>query len=395
VIAPAAPVTPYVRFDGVWKSFARGARHDSLRDLLPAALRLLTGRRPMNADVFWALQDLSFEVRPGHALGIVGANGAGKSTVLKLISRIMRPTRGTVDVRGRVGALIEVAAGFHPDLSGRENVFLKGAIMGMTRRDIARRFDDIVSFAGVESFIDASVKHYSSGMTARLGFAVASSFEPDILLIDEALTVGDRAFQRRAYARLEELLQRQLPIVFVSHELERVLQLCDEALLLDHGRVLVRGTPAECIAHYTEGEIPAYGDEAPSPVELSAVTTCDEGVLYSGGELRLRISGCIHDAVAARNAGIGVRLRALPGEDVVFTTDHRRYGLPLPSSGPFELEIVLQLNVGPGVYRAQPVVWGGDALEWTRGRGMLITVERRQHAWGAAYLNPRMRWLQS
>jgi lipopolysaccharide transport system ATP-binding protein len=246
--------TRRVVFDRVWKSFARGERHDSLRDLIPAALKRL-GRRGVAGedDAFWALSDVSFEVHAGEALGIIGRNGAGKSTVLKLLTRILKPSRGACAVIGRSGALIEIAAGFHPDLTGRENTFLQGAIMGMRRAEISARFDEIVSFAGVESFIDTPVKRYSSGMNARLGFSIAAHLSPDVLLIDEILAVGDMAFQEKCQARMRHFLSQGIAIVFVSHHLPAVAQLCNQVLLLEQGRVGKTGTPAEVIAAYCRG----------------------------------------------------------------------------------------------------------------------------------------------
>src|SRR5213082_2142763 len=196
-----------VVFEGIWKKFRRGERHDSLRDLVPALARgLARRRRPLDLaeQEFWAVRDVSFEVGAGEALGIIGPNGAGKSTILKLLTKILRPTRGRVEMRGRVGALIEVAAGFHPDLTGRENVFLQGAVMGMKRAEIQMRFDEIVDFAGVSEFIDTPVKRYSSGMNARLGFSIAAHLMPDVLIIDEVLSVGDMAFQERCFERMLE-----------------------------------------------------------------------------------------------------------------------------------------------------------------------------------------------
>ena len=187
--------TPGIEFHHVWKRFRRGELHDSLRDLLPAMAKRLVGRAQRADELrtgdFWALKDVSFRVEPGQALGIIGPNGAGKSTVLKILTRILRPNRGGCTVRGRIGALIEVAAGFHPDLTGRENVFLQGAIMGMSAADTLRKFDEIVEFSGIADFIDTPVKRYSSGMNARLGFSIAVHLDPDVLIIDEVLAVGD------------------------------------------------------------------------------------------------------------------------------------------------------------------------------------------------------------
>ncbi len=220
-------------FDGVWKKFRRGERHDSLRDLIPGTVKSLFGRKradELQEQEFWAVKDVSFEVKRGEALGIIGPNGAGKSTTLKLLTRILKPTRGSCFVHGRTGALIEVAAGFHPDLTGRENIFLQGAIMGMKRAEIARRFDEIVEFAGVADFIDTPVKRYSSGMNARLGFSIAAHLEPEALIIDEVLSVGDTAFQEKCVARMTEFKRSGVAIAFVSHNLQAVTNLCDQAL---------------------------------------------------------------------------------------------------------------------------------------------------------------------
>ncbi|MBX9856519.1 MAG: ATP-binding cassette domain-containing protein [Gemmatimonadaceae bacterium] len=234
--------------DGVWKKYRRGERFDSLRELIPAAVSRIAGRQTtseLTGTEFWALEDVSFTVPPGRALGIIGRNGAGKSTILKLLSRIIKPTRGTVCVSGRSAALIEVAAGFHPDLTGRENIYLQGAILGLRRKEIDRKIDEIVAFSGVEAFIDTPVKRYSSGMNARLGFSIAAHIDPDVLLIDEVLAVGDLAFQTRCVNRMREFKRNGTAIVFVSHNMQAVADLCDEALLFN-GRVEAHG-PADAV----------------------------------------------------------------------------------------------------------------------------------------------------
>jgi lipopolysaccharide transport system ATP-binding protein len=255
--------TPRVVFDRVWKQFRRGERHDSLRDLIPATVKWLAGRRADDlnaASGFWAVKDVSFEVQQGEALGIIGRNGAGKSTILKLLTRILKPTRGSCAVVGRSGALIEIAAGFHPDLTGRENVFLQGAIMGMRRSEIAARFDEIVSFAEVERFIDTPVKRFSSGMNARLGFSIAAHLNPDVLLIDEVLSVGDIAFQQRCQDRMARFKAEGVAIVFVSHHLPAVARLCGQVLLLERGVPVQLGPPDEVIAAYCRGASAAAAD---------------------------------------------------------------------------------------------------------------------------------------
>ena len=244
-----------VVFDAVWKKFRRGERHDSLRDLIPAATRAVLGRRngsELRELEFWAVKNVSFEVKRGEALGIIGPNGAGKSTVLKLLTRILKPTRGTCFVRGKTGALIEVAAGFHPDLTGRENIYLQGAIMGMKRREIAARLDQIIEFAGVAEFVDTPVKRYSSGMNARLGFSIAAHLSPDALIIDEVLSVGDMSFQEKCISRMKKFKREGVAIVFVSHNLQAIAELCDIALYL-HSHPIAAGRTPQVLERYVEG----------------------------------------------------------------------------------------------------------------------------------------------
>jgi lipopolysaccharide transport system ATP-binding protein len=244
---------PSVVFDHVWKKFYRGERHDSLRDAITAlARRPFTRRRPEQLDdrEFWALRDVSFEVKPGEAIGVIGPNGAGKSTVLKLLSKILKPTLGVARTHGRVGALIEISAGFHPDLTGRENLYLQGAILGMSRAEVTRKLDAIVDFSGIRDFIDTPVKRYSSGMNARLGFAIAAHVDPDVLLIDEVLAVGDFMFQQKCYERLGEFRRSGAAIVFVSHNMQAIVSLCDKALLLRPGRSPILGSVGEVAALY-------------------------------------------------------------------------------------------------------------------------------------------------
>jgi lipopolysaccharide transport system ATP-binding protein len=248
---------PAILFDRVWKKFRRGERHDSLRDVVPATVRRLFNPRPptdLSKEEFWVLKDVSFAVRPGEALGIIGPNGAGKSTALKLLTRILKPTTGACRVRGRVGALIEISAGFHADLTGRENLYLQGAIMGMTRRETAGKLDAIVDFAGISEFMDTPVKRYSSGMNARLGFAIAAHVDPDVLLIDEVLAVGDFNFQQKCYARLADFRRSGAAIAFVSHNMQAIASLCDRALLLRPGRSPILGEVSEVAALYASGE---------------------------------------------------------------------------------------------------------------------------------------------
>ncbi len=223
---------------------------ESLMNLAAAPLRRWRRAAPETREEFWALDDVSFEVPPGEVVGIVGRNGAGKSTLLKILSQVTRPTTGQVSLRGRVGSLLEVGTGFHPELTGRENVFLNGAILGMSRREITGKFDAIVDFAGLEKFLDTPVKRYSSGMYMRLAFSVAAHINPEILLVDEVLAVGDVAFQKKCLGRMDEVARSGRTVLFVSHQMDALLNLCPRSLLLDEGRLLMQGPTRAVIEHY-------------------------------------------------------------------------------------------------------------------------------------------------
>jgi lipopolysaccharide transport system ATP-binding protein len=232
-------------------------RYRTLRDTIANAAKAATHRvgtlshRPWrHDDTIWALSDVSFTVERGTVFGIVGGNGSGKTTILKVLGRITEPTRGRAEICGRVGCVLEVGTGFHPELTGRENVFLSGIILGMKRREIVRKLDEIVAFSGLEQFMDTPVKHYSSGMAVRLGFAVAAHLEPDVLLIDEVLAVGDAQFQRRCVAKMNEAAASGRTILFVSHDLERIRALCQRALWLDGGRIEAVGDVEEVLRAY-------------------------------------------------------------------------------------------------------------------------------------------------
>jgi lipopolysaccharide transport system ATP-binding protein len=199
---------------------------------------------------FWAIRDVSFDVERGESLGIIGHNGAGKSTILKLLSNITTPTKGEIQINGSLSALIEVGSGFHPELTGRENVFLNGSILGMRRREIAKKLDSIVDFAGIKQFLDLPVKRYSSGMYVRLGFSIAAHLEPDILLLDEVLAVGDLAFQSKCLQRIEDLKEAGTTIVFISHDLGAVQRLCKQALLMRQGEIIASGSAFEVVTEY-------------------------------------------------------------------------------------------------------------------------------------------------
>ena len=242
-------MTATVRFDNVSKRFT--LRHERSRSFQEAALAFLHGRDNSREEL-WALKDVSFAVERGKTVGIIGPNGSGKSTVLKLITRILEPTSGQVIVQGRVSALIELGAGFHPDLTGRENVYLNGSLLGFSRKEMKAKFDSIVEFSELEKFIDVPIKHYSSGMHMRLGFAVAIHVDPDVLLIDEILAVGDQAFQNKCLNKIGELKSQGVTIIFVSHDLEAVRSLCDRAIWLEDGVIRMEGPTIEVVAAYLD-----------------------------------------------------------------------------------------------------------------------------------------------
>jgi lipopolysaccharide transport system ATP-binding protein len=248
----------------VSKKFKKGEVYDSLRDLLPVLSKRLLGRgasSPLSKNEFWALRDVSFSIEKGEAFGIIGSNGAGKSTILKLLSGIMKPTEGVINVKGMLSSLIEVGAGFHPDLTGRDNVFLNGTILGMKKEQIKKKFDAIVEFSGLGDFIDTPVKRYSSGMYARLGFAVAAHVDPDILLVDEVLSVGDYAFQNKCMEKMKSVLEDGVTVVFVSHNLRAVAEICDRCILLDRGKIVQDGPAQKIVSFYlNEGQETKRGD---------------------------------------------------------------------------------------------------------------------------------------
>jgi lipopolysaccharide transport system ATP-binding protein len=246
--------TPSLKVEGIGKRYRIGVqRHDTLRDHLASGARALARKNShvrLDDRDFWAIRDVTFSVERGQVVGLIGRNGAGKSTMLKVLSRITRPTEGRVEIFGRVGSLLEVGTGFHPELTGRENIYLNGSILGMGRREINRKFDAIVDFAEIEKFLDTPVKRYSSGMYVRLAFAVAAHFEPEILLVDEVLAVGDAAFQRKCLGKMSEVAQEGRTVIFVSHNMAAVQALCTRGILFRNGQLMLEGTIGEAVTAY-------------------------------------------------------------------------------------------------------------------------------------------------
>jgi len=239
-----------VEVQDLWKSFCiRHNRNDSLKERF---ISLFDGRRRERREIFWALRGVNLKVAQGEMVGIIGPNGSGKSTLLRIIAGILHPTKGSVIVRGSVAPLIEIGVGFHPELTGQENIYLNASLYGLTRKEIDRIYDKVVEFSGLEDFIDVPVKNYSTGMYMRLGFAIAIQLDMDILLVDEVLAVGDEAFQRKCLAKMQELKERGKTILFVSHALDLVSRLCDRAYLLIDGRVAMEGVAEEVTGCYNK-----------------------------------------------------------------------------------------------------------------------------------------------
>lgn len=268
-----------------------GQRYRALRDVIANSFnfaRLLKNRRQENnIRELWALKNISFDVKTGEKVGIIGRNGAGKSTLLKLLSNITEPTEGEIHLRGRVASLLEVGTGFHPELTGKENIFMNGAILGMTKAEIKSKFDEIVAFAEIESFLDTPVKRYSSGMYVRLAFAVAAHLEPEILVIDEVLAVGDAAFQKKCLGKMEDVASEGKTILLVSHNMPSIMNLCQRAILLDRGKMVIDSYSAEVVQHYlatvrSGGAEAFWPDLAQAPgndvVRLHAVRVLQEGI---------------------------------------------------------------------------------------------------------------------
>jgi len=364
----------------LWKRFHRGEYYDSLRDWVPALVGRLVGRRPrpdaLGRSEFWALQGVSFQVCRGEVLGIIGPNGAGKSTLLKILARILKPTRGVIRIRGRLRALIEIAAGFHPDLTGRENIYLNGTILGMRRREIQQRFDEIVEFAGLGPFLDTPVKRYSSGMQARLGFAIAAHLEPEILLVDEVLAVGDAEFQRKCLGKMQSVAGEGRTVLFVSHNMAAVQALCSRAMILRGGQVQFLGPVSEAIAAYLPQSAPEDAQAELSQARQPGMKPVIQRIqwfdaqgrptmhLLAGAEARLRIWYRLDGP--ARNPVFGVRVDSILGEPLFVLHTAIQHGPldALPPEGVLECHVpCLPLIPGGYVLSANCNV-AGSPVDW-------------------------------
>lgn len=366
------PASNAIEIEDVWKRFRKGGAESLLWEAIAARTKRLLGQHVSGDEgTFWALENVSLQVRRGEAVGIIGPNGAGKSTMLKILSRVLRPDRGRVCINGRLSGLIEVGAGFHGDLSGRENIFVNGAILGMTRREIREKFDRIVEFAGIREFLDMPVKRYSSGMYVRLGFSVAAHMEPDVLLVDEVLSVGDVSFKARCMDAMRGFLRRGASILFVSHNLSAIKRFCDRCVLLDHGHVRYEGSPDEAIAEYS-GLINRLEEANPGGLERSniggksslsgeaeirGVRILDQsgqlsGTFTSGDPVSIEIEYEIHPGASLSSLNFAVSVHMF-GAGLFYQFESHRDGLSCsarPGRGTVRVELP-SLSLGEGVYQ--------------------------------------------
>jgi ABC-type polysaccharide/polyol phosphate transport system ATPase subunit len=342
----------------IYKKFRKGEIYNSLRDLLPAMTGKMFRGQELNANdkrEFWALQDISFEVKRGEALGLIGRNGAGKSTALKILSRIMRPTKGHMIVNGRLSALIEVTAGFHPDLTGRENIFLHGTILGMTKREIQSKLDQIIAFSGIEEFIDTPVKRYSSGMYARLGFSVAAHVDPEVLVVDEVLSVGDNLFQQRCMERIHSIIKAGTTVLFVSHNLKSVTEICERTMLLERGKVVIIDNTDAVIRKYLSADATSKTPEENKSVYISRVNVRDragEQSTFESGQ-----TAWVDVEVTARKAldklAVAIWFADERQYEIFHTSTERLGSAPfsLQPGGTYRCTFELSLNIAHGTFR--------------------------------------------
>jgi lipopolysaccharide transport system ATP-binding protein len=400
-------MTPTIIFDRVGKKFGRGYASDSLRDAITQPFRRLfgwngkSGQMPQSGAAqrrkeFWALREASFEVKSGEALGIIGANGSGKSTTLKLLSRILRPDVGSVAVRGRVGALIELGAGFHPDLTGRENVFLNAAVLGMSKKEITRRYDEIVDFAELHDFMDTPVKWFSSGMFARLGFSVAAHMNPQIMIVDEVLSVGDFGFQKRCLDRMAYFKESGMTVVFVSHNMQAVASLCDRAILLGQGKVVKMGKTEEIIAEYFNKFRTSSHDNPDEAILLEKSRMTDingvESNSFKSGQ-KISVSVDIHFKKALRNIIIAFSVNAKNNVHAFGTDSMRLTGnaLNVDANQRIKTSIELTLNLVPGEYEIRTSVYNRSTQATIFNNAFSsFVIENNFICGGIAYLDPKM-----
>lgn len=370
--------------DHVFKKFKKGEIYDSLRDFIPALVgRFLKSskRNSLSENEFWALQDISFHVDKGEALAIIGHNGAGKSTVLKLLCGIMNPTKGDMRVNGTLSALIEVGAGFHQDLTGRENIYLNGTILGMKKREIDKKFDEIVEFSGLGEFIDTPVKRYSSGMYARLGFSVAAHVNPEILVVDEVLSVGDYSFQNKCAEKMKSVFRSGATLIFVSHNLRAVTELCHRCILLDHGKMIKDGPASEVVHYYLNPGRGASEAHKIKEAYISNVVIKGEkggGLLFNTGEkvlLDIEVTG----NVKCINLSVTVLITDANNYHVFDTSTQRLNDATFSLEPGEEKKIMFELilHLVPGTYHVGTHIYRYDIQKMYDMRNPAVTIQVR------------------
>ena len=364
---------PIISVENLSKRYLLGhqsdaGRHQTFREALVGGVRsalrqtrdIIRGRQPLAGDgveEFWALKDVSFEVKEGEVLGIIGRNGAGKSTLLKILSRITEPTAGRVVLHGRIASLLEVGTGFHPELTGRENIFLNGAILGMTKAEIKGKFDEIVDFAEVEKFLDTPVKRYSSGMYVRLAFAVAAHLEPEILIIDEVLAVGDVVFQKKCLGKMKNVAASGRTVIFVSHNMQTITGLTDRAVLLSKGQVVASGEPSEVVATYLKSAVSGredysktFGGPDPEITSVRLLTSQPGNIQQVGESMTVEIE--VMTATPVPNAAVSFQILTTTNQPVLHVLNLDSEVAMLRSAGTHRLVCRFpSLRLYPGHYQ--------------------------------------------
>lgn len=397
-----------IRLENVSKKFCRRLRRSlwyGMRDLGSELIGRNNSHKDLRKDEFWAVHDVSFQVKRGETLGLIGPNGSGKTTLLRMINGLIKPDAGRIEVRGRVGALIALGAGFNPVLTGRENIYVNASVLGIPKAEVARKFDEIVDFSGIEEFIDTPVQSYSSGMAVRLGFAVAAHMNPDILLVDEVLAVGDMVFQAKCLSRISRLRGEGCTIILVSHNEEQIRRVCNRSILLNKGETICLGDLNTCYAYYHKfphkdwiGEVQRAGNQK---VEICEVEFLDDQRIQQesfrvGQPMTLRVHLAPHEPI--NDPAIDIAFNSNMG--YVASSIHSKFsGQCLGRlEGPCIVEIYLPgLYLAPGGYRISAIITAADLLEiydWRRN-SWEITVEHSSYVRGAIYMPAKWRVLSS
>jgi lipopolysaccharide transport system ATP-binding protein len=404
-----------IEFRNVWKKFKRGEKLNSLRDTIPHLFKKtfsFNNDNGLRREEFWALEDVNFEIKKGEVVGIIGPNGAGKSTILKLLSRILVPNKGKIEISGRLSALIEVTAGFHPELTGRENVYLNGTILGMTKREIDSKFDQILDFSGIAEFIDTPVKRYSSGMYSRLGFSVAAHMDPDILLVDEVLSVGDIAFQAKCTQKMRELLESNITIVLVSHNPTLIQSLCNRVILLQKGKIIKEGIPGEIIPYYQDIVYSVQEEELKKRVVNDGYKVrVNQGALVN--ILKISLSDYNSNVVDKFKVGESIfinvefesqqrinsprfTLEIIRSDGVLCCfSDHTEDDFFIDSKkGKYSITMALEkINLASGIYMAKVSIWDAEMMHpYASGRKDIFRIESKGVNSNNAVFLPKVNW---